>query len=131
MIKNFMTSGALSKGKKPERDLGRKGATPFLGEEAVMLIYGGPVPHDSQRKLKLTSREVNTVSQATSVYLRWFESPITFDRTDHPDYVLKPGSFPLIVDPLVEMTRLTKAFMDGGSVLNLMYLNTFEGLGLG
>jgi hypothetical protein len=28
------------------------------------------------------------------------------------------------------MTRLTKTLMDGGSGLNLMYLNTFEGLGL-
>jgi hypothetical protein len=29
------------------------------------------------------------------------------------------------------MTRLTKSLMDGGSDLNHMYLNTFEGLGLG
>jgi hypothetical protein len=28
------------------------------------------------------------------------------------------------------MTRLTKALLDGGSGLNLMYLDTFEGLGL-
>jgi hypothetical protein len=28
------------------------------------------------------------------------------------------------------MTRLTKATMDGGIGLNLMYLDTFEGLGL-
>jgi hypothetical protein len=28
------------------------------------------------------------------------------------------------------MTRLTKSLVDGGSNLNLMYLNTFEGLGL-
>jgi hypothetical protein len=34
------------------------------------------------------------------------------------------------VDPLVWTTRLTKALMDGGSGLNLMYLNTFEGMGL-
>jgi hypothetical protein len=27
------------------------------------------------------------------------------------------------------MTRLTKALMDGGNNVNLMYLNTFEGLG--
>jgi hypothetical protein len=27
------------------------------------------------------------------------------------------------------MTWLTKALMDGGSGLNLMYLNTYEGLG--
>jgi hypothetical protein len=40
MMKNFMTSGALAKGKKPEGDPGEKGATPFPGEEAVMTIYG-------------------------------------------------------------------------------------------
>jgi hypothetical protein len=34
------------------------------------------------------------------------------------------------VDPLVWRTLLTKALMDGGSGLNLMYLNTFEGMGL-
>jgi hypothetical protein len=28
------------------------------------------------------------------------------------------------------MTRLTKALMDEGSGLNLMYLDTFKGLGL-
>jgi hypothetical protein len=29
------------------------------------------------------------------------------------------------------MIQVTKALMDGGSDLNLMYLNTFKGLGLG
>jgi hypothetical protein len=61
------------------------------------------------------SQEVNAVSVATPVYLRWFESPITFDRMDHPDFIPKQGRFSLIVDPLIGMTRLTKAFMDGGS----------------
>jgi hypothetical protein len=37
----------------------------------------------------------------------------------------------LIVNLLVETTLFTKAFMDGGSGLNLTYHNTFEGLGLG
>jgi hypothetical protein len=41
-----------------------------------------------------------------------------------------PGRFSLIVDPLIQMTRLTKALMGGGSGHNLMYLNTFKGLGL-
>jgi hypothetical protein len=31
---------------------------------------------------------------------------------------------------VVRTTRLTKAFMDRGSDLNLMYLDTFEGLEL-
>jgi hypothetical protein len=73
---------------------------------------------------------VNAISLATPEYLHWSDSLITFDRTDHPDNIPKPGRFPLIVDPLVEMTRLTKGLMDGGSGLNLMYLNTYEGLGL-
>jgi hypothetical protein len=49
---------------------------------------------------------------------------------DHPDSIPKLRRFPLIVDPLVETTWLTKALMDGGSDLNLMYLDTFEGQGL-
>jgi hypothetical protein len=49
---------------------------------------------------------------------------------DHPSSIPKPGWFPLIVDPLVRMTWLTKALMDGESSLNLMYLDTLEGLGL-
>jgi hypothetical protein len=39
MIKKFMTSGALTRGKEPEGDPSRKAATPFLGEEAIMTIY--------------------------------------------------------------------------------------------
>jgi hypothetical protein len=51
---------------------------------------------------------------------------------DHRDCIHKPGRFPLKVDLLVGMTWLTKAPMDGGggSVLNLMYFDTFLGLGL-
>jgi hypothetical protein len=67
---------------------------------------------------------------AVSEYLRWSKSLFTFDRTDHSDSIPKLERFPLIVDPLVEMTQPTKALMDGGSGLNLMYLDTFEGLGL-
>jgi hypothetical protein len=70
------------------------------------------------------------ISSATLEYLHWFESPITFDRMDHPNNIAKSRRFPLIVDPLVGMTRLTKVLMDGGNGINLMYLNTFKGLGL-
>jgi hypothetical protein len=49
---------------------------------------------------------------------------------DHQDSIPKLRRFPLIVDLLVGTTRLTKALMDGGSELMLMYLDTFEGLAL-
>jgi hypothetical protein len=47
IIKNFMTSRALTKSKEPKWDPGEKGVTPFLGEEAVMAIYAPPpgAPH--------------------------------------------------------------------------------------
>jgi hypothetical protein len=47
MMKNYMTAGALNKGKKTEFDPGGKAAMPFLEEEVVMLIYGRPIPHES------------------------------------------------------------------------------------
>jgi hypothetical protein len=57
----------------------------------VNYIYGGPDSYESRRKQKLTTREVMVVSSATLEYRKWFEVPITFDRSDHLDIVPKPG----------------------------------------
>jgi hypothetical protein len=130
MMKNYMTTGTFARAKKPEDEPTRKAAAPFLEEKAVMSIYGGPTPHESWCKLKLTGRVINVVSPAVSEYLCWSESPISFDSIDHLDSISKTGRLPLIVELLVGTTRLTKVLMDRGSGLNLMYLNTFEGLGL-
>jgi hypothetical protein len=130
MMKNYMTTGALAKGKKPVDDAAGKATAPLPGEKAVMSIYGGPIPHESRHKLILTSCAVKSVSLAALEFFRWSKSLITFDQMDHPGSISKPRRFPLIVNPLVGMTRLTKALIDGGSGINLMYLDTFEGLGL-
>jgi hypothetical protein len=42
MMKNFMTSGAFSKGKKPGGDSGGKGVAPILGEVEVTAIFDSP-----------------------------------------------------------------------------------------
>jgi hypothetical protein len=55
---------------------------------------------------------------------------ITFDRDDHPDYVLNPRIYPLIIDPIIANTRLTKVLMDGGSSLNIIYAQTLNLLGI-
>jgi hypothetical protein len=129
MMKNYMTMGAFTKGKKIEGDRAGKATAPFPREKAVMSIYSGPAPHESERKRKLTSWAFHAICPATLEYLRWSESLITFDQTNHLDSISKPERFSLIVDPLVGTIRLTKALMDEGGGLNLMYLNTFEGLG--
>jgi hypothetical protein len=46
---------------------------------------------------------------------------INFDCDDHPDYIPNPGIYPLVIDPIIANTCLTKVLMDGGSSLNIIY----------
>jgi hypothetical protein len=64
------------------------------------------------------------------LFLDWSEVAITFDYDDHPDYVPNPGIYPLVVDPIIANTRLTKVLMDGGSSLNIIYAQTLDLLGV-
>jgi hypothetical protein len=88
------------------------------------------VANASARHHKQESREVCSVKVAAPVYLDWSDKPITFDQGDHPDYVLSPGRYPLVVDPVIGNTRLTKVLMDGGSSLNIIYAETLGLLGI-
>ena len=63
-------------------------------------------------------------------YLNWSNIPITFNRDDHPNMVVAPEVYPLIVDPIIVNTRLSKVLMDGGSSLNIIYLETLDLLGI-
>jgi len=63
-------------------------------------------------------------------YLKWSESAITFDRQDHPELIPNPRSYPLIVDPIIAETRLTKVLMDGGRGLNILYAETLALMGI-
>jgi hypothetical protein len=70
------------------------------------------------------------VKVATPVYLDWSDKPITFDQDDHPNYVPNLGRYPLVVDPVIGNTRLSKVLMDGGSSLNIIYIETLGLLGV-
>jgi hypothetical protein len=37
---------------------------------------------------------------------------------------------PLVVDPIVSNKRLTKVLMDGGSGLNILYVDTLDAMGI-
>ena len=65
---------------------------------------------------------------AVPSFLSWSESPITFDQRDHPSYVARPGRYPLVVDPIIRKKRLTKVLMDGGSGLNILYVNILDAM---
>jgi hypothetical protein len=85
------------------------------------MIYGGQMANASARHRKQERREVCSVKVAALVYLDWSDKPITFD---HPDRVPSPGKYPLVVDPVIGNVRLTKVLMDGGSSLNIIYVET-------
>jgi hypothetical protein len=69
-------------------------------------------------------------SPATPEYLKWPEVPITFDRSEHPDFIPKPGRYSLIVSPIVKDAKLNRVLVDGGSYLNILFLKTFDHMGL-
>jgi hypothetical protein len=63
-------------------------------------------------------------------FLYWSRSTITFDHDDHLDRVPQLGRYPLVIDPIIGNTRLTKVLMDRGSGLNIMYAKTLDAMGI-
>ena len=92
------------------------------------MIFGGSNAIWTKRQHKVRYREACAVETAVPSFLNWLESPITFDQRDHPSYVARPGRYPLMVDPIVCKKRLTKVLMDGGSGLNILYVDTLDAM---
>jgi hypothetical protein len=67
---------------------------------------------------------------ATPAFLRWSRSAITFDRSDHPDSIPHLGQYPLVVDPIIDKKCLSKVLMNGGSSLNIMYVEMLDAMGI-
>nr|ABA97822.1 retrotransposon protein, putative, Ty3-gypsy subclass [Oryza sativa Japonica Group] len=89
-------------------------------------IFGGPLAYESKRKQKLTEREINAVQPNTPQYLRWSEIAIKFDRSDHPDRVVHPGRYPLVLYLVVRNVKLRRTLIDGGSALNILFAKTLD-----
>jgi hypothetical protein len=70
------------------------------------------------------------VSPATTEYLKWFEIPITFNRSEHLDFVPNPRQYPLIGSPIVKDVKLNRVLIDRVSSLNILFLKTFNQMGL-
>jgi hypothetical protein len=70
------------------------------------------------------------LGEAIPAFLKWLKTMLTFDRKDHPDHVLQLGRFPLIINPIIGKTCLSRVLMNGGSSLNLLYAETYDAMGL-
>jgi hypothetical protein len=122
----FHKVGPSAKGGRTHDNDKKEGnkAEEFPEVHDCFMIYGGQVANASARHRKQERREVCSVKVAVPVYLDWSDKPITFHQGDHPDRVLSPGKYPLVVDPIIGNVRLTKVLMDGGSNLNIIYAET-------
>ena len=63
----------------------KDGGFPML--DGCLMIFEGLAVYESKRHQKLACHEVYMAEPATPSFLRWSESIITFDWTDHPKSV--------------------------------------------
>ncbi|KAK3142839.1 hypothetical protein QOZ80_4BG0352370 [Eleusine coracana subsp. coracana] len=96
----------------------------------VNFIFGGPDAYTSKRRQKLELQEINSLEPATPQYMRWSEIPITFDRSDHPKHLPKPGRYPLVLAATMKEVKFNRVLIDGGSSLDLIFTRTLQELGL-
>ena len=95
----------------------------------VNIIFGGESSF-SKRAQKLAWREILSLEPATPRPLKHSEVPITFSREDQWTSFSEPRKFPLVLDPVVAGSRLTRVLIDGGSGLNLLFASTLKKMGL-
>ena len=100
----------------------------FPDPEECLMIFGGSDAIYSKRQHKVRYREACVIEIAIPSFLNWLESPITFDQRDHPSHITRPGRYPLIVNHIVHKKCLTKVLMDGGSGLNIRYVDTLDAM---
>jgi hypothetical protein len=133
MMKRFFTSIPAKghAGKKPKDDKGDGKGDGFPVVNNYFMIFGGPVAYDTKRRRKLEHREVYAAKPTTPAYLNWSDTTITFDHDDHPARVPHPRQYPLVDDPIIANTHLSKVLMDGDSGLNILYTDMLDLIGIG
>ena len=100
----------------------------FPEPEECIMIFSGSDAICSKRQHKVRYREACAAETAIPSFLSWSESPITFDQRDHPSHVTRPRRYLLVIDPIVHKKCLTKVLMDGGSGLNILYVDTLDAM---
>jgi hypothetical protein len=74
-------------------------------------------------------RSLNATMPKVRQYVRWSEVPVHWSRNDHPEHI-PDGYYAMVVCPVIQGYEFSKCLMDGGSSLNIMYVETLTKLGL-
>jgi hypothetical protein len=95
-------------------------------KRSINMIVGSLKSSTSRRRYRKDNREVKLIHTKPSQPLRWSEQPITFSRADHWVHIPDPGSYPLVVEPIVEGALLAQTLIDGGGGLNVIFVDTLK-----
>jgi hypothetical protein len=95
-------------------------------KRSINMIVGALKSSTSRRRYRKDSREVKLIHTKPSQPLRWSEQPITFSRADHWVHIPDLGSYPLVVEPIVEGALLAQTLIDEGSGLNVIFVDTLK-----
>jgi hypothetical protein len=67
----------------------------------INFIVGGRQAIKTNHQTQSNAREIGHVNTENPRPLRWSEFPITFSRKDHWIHIPDPGTYPLVVNPIV------------------------------
>ncbi|KAI4972055.1 hypothetical protein ZWY2020_002980 [Hordeum vulgare] len=99
------------------------------GAYGVFTSEGGDKQNQCQCR-----HEVNATMSLVPQYMHSSKKPVTWSRIDHPDVMPNPDNYALVLDPTITSKSLTCRFsrvlFDGGSSINILYLDTLLMLGL-
>jgi hypothetical protein len=101
----------------------KKGGDEFPKTAETYMIFVGP---ESARAEKAMLKELNAIVPAIPQYLDWSDQMIGWGQEDHPPYIPLPGRWALVVDPIIDRFKFSKVLMDGGSSINILYLETLH-----
>jgi hypothetical protein len=74
-------------------------------------------------------RSLNATMPKVCQYIRWSKVLVHWSRNDHPERILD-GYYAMVVCPVIQGYEFSKCLMDGGSSLDIMYVETLTKLGL-
>jgi hypothetical protein len=92
----------------------------------INFIVGGRQAIKSNQQTRSNAREIGHVNTENPRPLMWSEFPITFSRKDHWVHIPDPGTYPLVINPIVNGSWLPKTLIDGGSSLNIIFTETLR-----
>ena len=98
LIEQFREKQPNEKEKESDKDEDKEEDDGFHDVNSTLMIFADV---ESKSRLKVINGEVNMVAPATTTYLKWSQTAVTFDQSDHHALIATPGRQALVVDPVV------------------------------